>query len=201
MCEPHHSINQFKNNDEDGNPRESFLASAFEKIGSWTRKIGDFFHYSKLGSGHSEALRYQRNHTLYIPEPVRYETSWWSREVKLDDYCPHYIDKEESLDAAKIYSDHVCIGDLGKLRRFLEVSIERTNKPHLYFEAFRQMLNPKGRHIHDARLNAFKHLQLSKFSRLKLCLGLTRKRDLLVPEWADDNKLWIPNGSSACLRT
>lgn len=43
--------------------------------------------------------------------------------------------------------------------------------------------------------NGMNFTKLDLINRLlNMSMGLTRKRDLLVPEWADDAKLWVPNG-------
>lgn len=216
MCEPNHSINQFPD-DPDLTPK---VQSAFQKVTEWAKKVGSWFHFSKMGMGHSESIRYGKNQSLYIPEPTRYEAKWWFRRFERDgsfigsdgkvyrewgDRPPHIMEEmADAFDSARIYADQVCLGSLSAFRRFFETSVQKSNYANLYFEQFRSMLNTEGRLEMDKKLK-FLDLRSSYFSigavdrnkdaMTKICMGLTRKRGLLIPEWADDNKLWLPAGA------
>lgn len=212
MCEPTHSINQFPDHDNDGNPTASRIDAMPPPLGTaddiWAatrRKIGSWFHFSVMGFGHSEAMA-----TLsaaawnYLPPVTRYEAMWWNRTVKLDGtyYGPEF-DRAYALDGAKQYAHTLSIGNLTKLRQFLTTSMKRSDRPYYYIEAFKQMLTARGRDEFQAKLKRiFKLKNLSSLFSLgddirnnldgtiKTVLGFTRKRLLLVPEWADDSTLW-----------
>lgn len=204
MCEPHHSINQVDPRDpETGDPIN--VDGIFGTIGEWMRKVGSFFHFSKLGNGHSEAIKFAVNHYGRVPEPTRYEAKWWDRTVHLDGsfynrsgwYLPDEVYRKESLECAEAYARQVCIGDLSMLRRFLETSIKKSDHAEIYFHVFRDhMLTDKGKNIFDQKRKIINGLSIphSVYNErmTKATIGLTRKRDLLVPEWADDKKLWTP---------
>lgn len=207
MCEPTHSICQVDpTNPETGDPIN--VDKIFGHIGDWMRKVMGYFHFSKFGAGHSEGLQFAKNHHGRVPEPTRWEAIWWERRVKLDGeiYFPNgqvalYPDetyKKSLTEAATEYANLSSIGSLSVFRRFFETSMRKTDSPYLYLEAFQYMLNRQGRLAFDNRRRkaGIKSLYAYDFPIdriLKVCLGLTRKRELLVPEWADDSSLWQPS--------
>lgn len=255
MCEPTHSIVAYPDEDDRG-PTQTTIETAHEAVpsrrsglgGIWDmiKKFGNWFHLSKLGKGHSEAIGTFRPYvdTYLMPQPVLYESLWWCRQVKLDslfptrrkfdDLMPHYskewqrIEQAEALECATKYARITSIGSLKMFRDFFEGSIKLTERPEMYFEHFiDNMLNSKARisaramirkitggmtditralcssrgYYYEEAVNngkrppTFETVERWKKQLLALCLGLTRKREALVPEWADDTALWVPQGA------
>jgi hypothetical protein len=205
MCEPTHSIVQFPNKDDDDNP----TAPRIETIGDsgwiiWARKkIMDWFHFSKMGFGHSESLsKLTPTARSMLPINTKYETQWWIRKTIRDGryYGLHQAEAPLALECAAEYAKRVSVGNLTLLRQFLEMTMKRSEKPSEYIGPFCLMLSERGKNeffLKMQRLLGIKsfyaiegkvahHLELI----IKVMLGFTRKRDLLVPEWADDSKLW-----------
>lgn len=207
MCEPTHSITQFPPEDPNtGAPNEQKV-SLLGRVMDIGKKIKGWFHFSKLGKGHSESMNITRVNHLWVPENTKYEAFWWNRTVKFDGYfCGKEFDRALALELATQYANTVSIGDLKMLRRFLETSMQKTDRPYLYAEQFRNLLNKKGKETYEQQLkahipmkNIFVMLGRSESSNpslldklIKIMMGITRKRDLLVPEWSDDTKLWVP---------
>jgi hypothetical protein len=132
-------------------------------------------------------------------------------------YASNVIITQQQLDAATNYANLVSIGDLGQLRRFLEQSLAKTDRSQAYLNQFRAgFLNVDGRIQFDkdckeilkvspsvildqavgvvnspvGKADPSKGRPLSLESVTKFILGFTRKRKLIVPEWADDASLW-----------
>lgn len=133
MCEPTHSIVQFPDEDDGGNPTEpriDALPTLAQKEGWWTwakKKIGRFFHLSKLGNGHSETLTLITPLThSFLPIDTKYEALWWDRTVHLDGTF-HGPDFNQSfaLECATDYANRVSIGNLTLLRQFIEGSMKK----------------------------------------------------------------------------
>ena len=192
MCEPHHSIIQLSDDDTKG----MFLGN----VGKWCKKIGKFFHLSKMGKGHHGTLRMaeraNRGQKIEFADKYDYEVCWWDRTIS-PDYC---LPPENAKKLAKSYADLTSIGSLHLLRQFLEASLRSTRTPNDYLLVFRRyLLNNKGKKEFDRacrqKLKVQNIYQLKKInsSIVKMVLGFTRKRDLLVPEWSDDSRLWLPS--------
>lgn len=217
MCEPSHSIIQYNdpNDPPDDDNNMSSQAGAFKigqltkGLGKWTKKIRQWMHLSMMGRGHSETIgeRSGMAHSYYSDVFTLYEAHWWDRTVKFDNWGPvKYPDhtKELILDCANQYAHQVSIGNLTQLRRFLETSMRNSDRASLYAGQLRdQMLTAKGRKQFDNRLgkifktrSSYGVLNTVASQNLdglvKFVLGFTRKRELLVPEWADDNRIWKP---------
>jgi len=207
MCEPTNSIIQYPYNDGNGTPTEDRLG-AWKKVLEWGKRVADWLHFSRMGSGHHEAAAMVGTFYDRSPAETRYESLWWDRTVKLDGtYHGQDFDQELALDAATGYAEAVSIGSLTALRRFLETSLRRSDMRHLYVAAFLDnFLNKGGRNAFSNKLKSVfgvKYLDLYELfgpqvqperceSLIKCVLGFTRKRELLVPAWADDTKLWVP---------
>lgn len=217
MCEPAHSIVQFPNDDDNrpgGSPAGHFggtTETLLSKIkGSVGKLIGRWFHISRMGRGHSECWEATSSACWLLPEPTKYEAEWWCRSFHLDGpcYCPEW-DRSEAIDSARQYANAVSIGSLTALRRFLETSLRLTSSRYYwyYIDRFCDMLTKEGRNAfrmkirrslgmrstcfpHVRRLMEDSHEHLDKV--VKTILGFTRKRELLVTEWADDTSLWVP---------
>jgi hypothetical protein len=196
MCEPHHSIVQYPIDDGD-NDNTTRLQWGLGKIFDWGKKIGSWFHFSKLGSGHTESIEWSKTKGLLLPNDTRYETDWWIRRVRLDSFDRSH-ETDRALAAARQYSEAVCIGDIQKFRRFFETSIQKSDRPRIYFLNFiERMLTQPARDEIALRVQRIWGKSLLQIGQIKqtdrlcsLLLGYTRKRNLLVPEWADENKLW-----------
>lgn len=182
-------------------------------------RIGSYLNYSRLGFGHSEALgRLPRHVRSRLPRDVKYEVGWWDRSVHLDGpffrrWDAAEIEREESLESATIYAHRSSIGDTKMLRRFLEQTLNTTTRPWAYMSQVFALLSSKGRDAFDMMIRrAFRfHKQFSLESTVfdlmrelrsrKIVIGiilkLTRTRNYLTTEWADDSKLWLPSGVTA----
>lgn len=228
MCEPTHSIVQVDdpNNPPDdsdtGSPQATFSSSLLmSKLGSWAKKVKNWLHISKLGRGHSETVEARKVSVAsyhYDMVFTLFEAEWWHRKVKLDHGGRMYFtppQREARLAAATQYAENMSIGDLGRLRTFLEVSMQNSDRPYLYAEQFRRaFLTFEGRVKFEKEAttifkksldNIFCDITVPKGKKaptekgrvaldsfIKFMLGFTRKRKLIVPEWADDEKLWVP---------
>lgn len=135
---------------------------------------------------------------------TRYEAYWWDRTVKLDGmFYGEAFDKEQALAAALNYAKAVSIGSMTALRRFLETSLRKSDRVHLYTMAFlEKMLNQKGRDLAIRRLRScnislvyirktlgWHYDKKGLDSIIKILLGMTRQRSLLNDAWADDGSL------------
>lgn len=214
MCEPYHSVVQVEDDDGPQGPVANgggwfgqVYGEALRSINGFGKRIGRFFHVSRMGAGHSGAIKSQgigacREHHL-----IRYETAWWERQVRFDNSPWHLDDwaKQEALDAATKYSNLVSIGSVQTVRRFLEVSLAQTSSLGMYLHRYRLMFNKQGVRQVDNALRQFGMGRSGKFkfvnsldriengqSALNALVGLTRQRRLLVPVWSDDKSLWVP---------
>jgi hypothetical protein len=214
MCEPSHSVIQFKDHDDDDDSLSAqgggfHRTTILGKLMGYAKKFKDWLHVSRMGLGHSETVGKilssvsRWNYDLVM---TRYEGHWWNRQVKVDGgYCVPSYDQSYALQAATDYCRAVCTGNLSLLRQFLEASLTKTERPMAYLDAFRMLLNEKGKASleKDAKKKMKKNLALlcrdfgqpeskQRQQATNFLLGYTRKRHLLVPEWADDNNLWTP---------
>lgn len=201
MCEPNHSIVQYPDRDPDsGNPTEEKIESITPKDG-WFKKILGWFHLSRLGSGHSRAIASVR-HEAMLPVPFLYEAKWWDRTVHVDGMKARRREvADEALDCATEYSRRVVIGNLSMLRRFLEISLKKSDIPGAYVHQFVHALCVK-----DKKDDLVKRLRLvcPRWDKswdsmqnldgiIKVLLGFTRHRENLCDAWADDDSLWLPD--------
>lgn len=218
MCEPTHSITQMPDQDPDsGMPTEQILGLE-KKPDSFLKKILRWFHFSKLGRGHHEGIAASplADKKLEQIGYAQYEALWWERKVQRDGppvwrltgwdwrnqeeaYAKRELASQEAFDCAKEYANRVSIGSLSALRRFLEGSLKCTDRACSYIEAFRNMLNPQGKLQLENKLKLVGMVSSGYYHELpskllepvtNTILGLTRKRKLLIPEWADDSNLW-----------
>jgi len=143
MCEPTHSIVQFPNNDDQGNSTEPRVRSKLGKIAEWGKKIRDWFHFSTMGAGHSANLELVGAQEILLPSSTQYEALWWNRTVHIDGrYRGKEFDKEIAGNAAHSYAKEVSIGNLTKLRMFLETSMRKSERPGMYINAFLTQMLP-----------------------------------------------------------
>ena len=212
ICEPAHSIVQFPPDDHDpknsgsgGEVTEQRLRFGLKGIWDWVKKIGGFFHLSRLGSGHTESLEWAASNWYVLPRDTRYEAKWWDRTVKLDGRLNMAeVYHEVAKESAEGYAWQVSLGNLTKLRRFLEVSIQKTDQVSSYVTCFFDELIV--RPSRDLIVGKFKSLFKIKSFYTKdyrvilnekrqqvidFLLGFTRQRRVLHPAWADDAALWL----------
>jgi hypothetical protein len=204
-----HSIVQFPDQDNDGNPTESKLDQINLADGFWDKlkkKISSWFHFSKLGMGHSMALEHMTARMRQsIPQDTKYEVAWWIRNVKRDGlyYGNFRSEADEALQAASTYAHKTSIGNLQLLRQFLEMSMRKSMNPFSYMYTFERMLNKQGKELYNLKIrklfgesiNRLFHADINFDTAIKLMMGFTRKRQLLVPEWADATELWLPKSN------
>jgi hypothetical protein len=222
MCEPCHSIVQYPDHDGDDRSSGTPTEQRISKLGQWLRKFGQWLHLSKMGNGHSEAVAKTSFQTeLFIPTPTLYEVNWWERKMHIDgafrggfnrigrNALTQYSEwsnehketremlRKEAFEAAQHYANAVSIGNMTTFRRFLATSLQKSDDPVKYVQNFEQMLNRSGRDNFTRRVKEFT-MRCGRVSKTnvdrvtKLLLGFTRKRELLIPEWADDKSLWVP---------
>lgn len=221
MCEPSHSIIQYDppGNDDDAQGGQSAQSGEYVRngllagLGQWSKRIKRWFHLSMLGKGHSETIGARSKGLMHRYDSTLrlYEAHWWNRQVTKDGAISNgnYISvnvSHEQLQEATEYAKLVSIGDLGQLRRFLEQSLEKTDRQYVYLDRFRNnFLNKEGREEFDKKCQQVFNVKPNRLvdisngvqriplqSVIKYVLGFTRKRKLIVPEWADDTRLWTP---------
>lgn len=215
MCEPYHSIVQYPDQDDHGptQPRLDAATHGLKGLMEKGKKILRWFHFSKMGAGHSVATPFNMRQERSLPRPTSYEALWWNRTVHRDgEFRGEAFDMEDALESAEEYANRTSIGSLTQLRQFLETSLQKTNRQGEYLTRFvEDFLNAEGREAFHKRskkvlgLNLANHRQSWDFLRMlqrddpkklrsltKFMLGYTRKRALLVPAWADDDSLWTP---------
>ncbi len=232
MCEPSHSIVQYPVSDpETQEPIRDLVKTAVataqnleiaeaptpEKAEAIKSSlilpqgvvIDRFINYSRLGSGHSEAIgKLSPRIRCRLPEDVKYEAHWWERSVKLDGRKPRWVNDygpEDSLNSATVYANRSSIGDMKIFRRFFENSLKHTDRPANYVDPFLSMINNKGREHLARSIKKFYHgkggslaltitsalLGPEKDRMIGLLLKITRVREYLNDAWAD-GELWLP---------
>lgn len=217
MCEPAHSIVQYPHDfSDDGLPfggtmdKESRLKAALGKACGWTKKIGKWFHLSRFGAGHSNATEMSGRSSLYLPNPELYEGLWWKREFQYDGWDRAAV-TEEAMQAAEQYHKASATGNIKLFRRFLETSMKRSNGwAHSYVERMLDFvftaeggnkLLEKIRRVfgRDAQLSRIFSTPEDSYNRDKgigVLMGFTRRRNLFLPHFADDDSLWVPGGKA-----
>ncbi|MGW8178647.1 MAG: hypothetical protein ACWGQW_07765, partial [bacterium] len=138
-----------------------------------------------------------------------YEGEWWRREFILDGWGGRA--DEGALEMAKAYHDASVMGNMSLFRRFLETSMVKSNHPrgaYAYVEAmlesvwtsegvnkllekFRRVFGP---HASPALVMSRRSNEREVGRAIKIVMGFTRKRELFLPHFADDDKLWVPGG-------
>lgn len=148
MCEPCTSVIQYPAEEsKTGESNETKMKRGLgEKLSRFMKKVGGFFNLAHLGSGHTESVNWAETRVEYLPPEIgRFEANWWHREFHIDGYLKiEDALADESFKSAEIYTHQICLGDLGKLRNFLEVSINNTEKPTGYLQRMPEMLSLKG---------------------------------------------------------
>ncbi len=174
-------------------------------------EIDEFVNYSKMGLGHSESLaRLPARARRRLPQDTRYEVAWWERRVRIDGGFyggPKYLE-QQAMESAKKYAHLASIGSLPIFRRFLETTVRRTDewRRFQYFQrVLENLLTAEGREQLARKLQAaiggrkgasildsLPLLDVPLFDRcVNAMMGFTRKRELMVSEWADDDALWV----------
>jgi len=212
MCEPSHSIIQYNdpNSPEDDDDFTGSAQAGSFTIGNltsgltkWAKKIKKWMHLSQMGNGHSETIGNRSLISMYKYHEVfgLYEAHWWNRSVICDGGAAQ---RGIKLDCATEYANLVSIGDMTQLRRFLKTSMQNSNRPQNYVDQFRNgFLNTKGKTSFDNRFakvfkkkptfyNVRNVVKNNLEGVTKFIAGYTRKRTLIVPEWADDTGIWKP---------
>lgn len=201
MCEPYHSVVQFEDRGP-GDPTSGRLDMVLGPVKNLGRKVWDWFHLSKAGAGHSEALMKALASLHLVPNNTKYEIAWWNRVVKIDGYYHGDMDNHRALIACEKYADASSIGDIQIFRRWFESTLRASDRGYIYIEMFRSMLSHEGRLTLEGKMKKIDprfdgggygpyHLPQPMINAM---VGLTRKRNLLAPEWSDNDKLWAPKG-------
>lgn len=190
MCEPYHSIVQYPEDFDDSHFSDIGVGNKLKLLlGHWGKKIDSWFHISKMGAGHSLATSFGVKQLGYLPPSIDYEGEWWYKNFKLD--MPlRFKNNVEAYEAAKKYHERVCIGDIQKFRRFLETSLRKSVRPKGYLTKLPLIFNSKGQDLFYNRVLVRKKGGKLNESIIKTIMGFTRKRNLFIPEWCDDNTFW-----------
>lgn len=128
--------------------------------------------------------------------------------------------KVEAMESAKNYADKYSLGSLVALRKFLRESLQYTTRPGDYIDAARKMLSEKGLAIMDEIIKDIKksnnlkemlkhvksvdrshastkksgtypnNISLERQPVIAMLDELTKHREYMCPEWADDAALW-----------
>jgi hypothetical protein len=177
------------------------------KVMSWGKKIRGWFHFSKVGSGHSEAIQLRGLQSLILPEHTRYEGYWWERTFHLDGYYQGpRVDQATAFECAEAYHQETVMSSMKRFRRFFETSIEKSTRAEGYVHQFlekvmtregRDLVLQKLRRVFGKSANVFSLFGIRsqdqrKAQATKCVMGFTRKRGLFLPHWADDDRLWTP---------
>ena len=180
MCEPSHSIVQFRTGrlNELETPVSAQSNRLFIGMGGtdknvWGKEVDRWTLLSRLGCGHHSAIRNTLEGTFMLPEHALYETNWWERKTKRDGFGgafglpnvtmsthelpPDDLRTDEALAAADAYAQQVSIGSLRAFRGFFTHSIRKSERPHEYIVRMtNQMLNREGRdHFRERSMHAF----------------------------------------------
>lgn len=176
-------------------------------------EIDEFVNFSRLGLGHSESMEVaglSRRKVPQLPDDTRYEVAWWERRVRIDGHFkggPKWVE-QQAFKSAEKYAQLSSIGNLSIFRRFLEQTVRKTtaSRRACYFmRVLESLLTVEGRQQLYYKLQqamggqkgvdaiwSMEKLDADMFDRcVSAMLGFTRKRHLLVPEWADDDSLWV----------
>lgn len=168
--------------------------------------LGGLMHYHQPGLGHSECLEMCADKAAIMPAHVFYESAWWDRTIRMDTGGSQTIETPEEVAnrtaLAQQYDRKVCTGDLGTFRQWWQLSLARCNSQDLklYCGNFLQMLTREVRdnvvaHVKrrwDQALDGYS--EIKEFFRQDISAYLaeqTKKRENLVPAWADDARLWV----------
>ncbi|KKM77601.1 hypothetical protein LCGC14_1368410 [marine sediment metagenome] len=218
MCEPYHSVVQYSKDFDDTNlpfgdniDKETRLKAALGKAFGWTKRVGRWFHLSRFGAGHSGASMETAHASRYLPFPTLYEGQWWHRKFVLDSWGAKA--DADALAAAEKYHHVSVLGSMSLFRRFLETSMVKTN--HLYgasvyvetmidhvftkegsnklLEKFRRVFGKSAVPAHVMnRQSSVQEIEKG----IKIVMGFTRRRELFLPHFADDDSLWVPGGKA-----
>lgn len=201
MCEPAFSISQFEDPDQFGNAPSSHLGMKLGVIAQLGKRIRSWFHLSKMGYGHHESTAKILGGRISLPSHTKYETMWWSRDTKVDGYHHGKLSPEDALDACDWYAHQTCIGGLPQLRTFLERTLMGTDRLGSYIPPLQLLFGTRkgkraiDRFYHQHRKDLAKLIIVEPTPRqlTNFVVGMTRHREMMCPEWADDNKLWLPS--------
>ena len=183
-------------------------------VAQYLSEIAGFFHLSRFGTGHSESKYGKGDKWFMLPTPTCYEIHWWNREVQFDgglatprkltlyERNPKLLAlirdtmKKEAIKACTEYANRTSIGNPGSLRRFLEETIQTSDRMIIYEDVFRRLFSPVGLHEYEGRLKlagivGFREFDNDRKVRLaKVICGMTRVRKFMNPEWADVPEFW-----------
>lgn len=212
MCEPAHSVIQYPDrpsNEDDENMPFSGSMDWRQRLqvglGSLGTRIGNWFHFSKIGKGHSEALHVSARTRLLLPEHTKLEGFWWDRSFDIDG--PFYGDPTEraaGIQAAKVYHERSVLANHKVFRNFLEKSIKASDRPegyvdHLLCDVFtlegRDKVLQKFRQVFGRTSRVVDQFYRQASGEFKsratgVLMGFTRKRNLFRSHFADDLKFW-----------
>jgi hypothetical protein len=157
---------------------------------------------------------------MHLPPNIKYEGFWWQKDQFIVDGRVPMIYKGREADAKDIaehYCKSVATGNMSVLRRFMEASMLASRRPHNYVNKFLDhMLTQEGKkkvltklrrvfgtkikpdirawdRYGDGKTFGLFDVRNPDLAKVVSCtMGFTRKRNLFLPEWADDQSLWKP---------
>lgn len=228
MCEPHHSVVQFQireaNEYDDITPYsqmdpEQLLQAALRgELQSgylqWGTRIGKYLHFSKLGSGHTGALRVENKSGLVklnptLPPATHYENKWWDKigdggVTKFDfdgSFQGHHTDRYIALTAAQKYSYSMSTCNIEKFTNFIRESVKNSSMAYSYVDKMVDcMLSTTGKEAVLGRLKLMNLREAFGYSKevkekekaIDVVMNVLKEdRKLWKPEWADDKAFWF----------
>ena len=203
MCEPSHSITQYPDDDQGGGqgPTITRLQMGLKKVGKALKKIGKFFHLSRMGTGHSESAEWAFTNKIVLPKATLYEGYWWDRRFSIDGaFRFHSSLIHDAFNSAKEYHERVVFQNIQSFRRFLEDSLRATDRVQAYTDRLRLFVfNESGKRELDSRLrlagvtpniSSRTMSAQTKEHLINAVMGITRKRKWFKSHFADDDQLW-----------
>jgi len=198
MCVPFHSVVQYGDFQLNGGGILDGAHSVLSQLG-YAKRIGNFYHFSKLGGGHSIATRYKAKISYYISEGSNWEGAWWNGFTsKIAKDTPFSIPRSELPDAehsANLYYDAVCMKNMRVWRNFVIKSIESCDDGGGrvgYLCRFKSCLTPAGLIQFENRIASnlgAKH-RFSPKATIPVIGWASRKRGLFKDCFADFPAKW-----------
>lgn len=182
-----------------------------------------YLHYYHAGMGHSRVLRHLCG--MNQDAGCYYESNWWASNTErrfVVDY-PNPIQRtdaaNEAFGAAYEYAQQTCLGNMQKLRRFMEMSLRKSQTPQKYLTNLLTMMTEAGKakfnqaaqkifgrskyHRHELwgnfplfeRAHQFSNKPVSTKEleqRIAFFMQWMRQgnRKLYRPFWADQDEMW-----------
>jgi len=206
MCIPAFSPVQYADFQLNGSGLLQGAHSVLSNMGH-SKKIGNFYHFSRLGVGHSAATLYKARIADYLNEGSYWEGFWWNGRQPIIKDKPFNMPESEILDArnaAQQYYETCCIGNIKTFRRWLLGSIEKTDRPDRFINRLEGVFhkNQFGQMQTELRIHApastNERVLISseeKAMAARVIGKYLRRRKNFRDHFADDSVLWLGTAS------